>query len=191
MIPNPRTALYTQEVLHPDASRIVQRESRITFACRNRVLCLSKYCKSNTTWPTILLSKQLVQNPSKEARLRLLDEVAMILFNLRKIRNEIDLMGFEELGLLQELPSNKQYGEHADLHRHVSVINHGLSYGKLTMRYENKKFGTFHMPFRKTVYPPTKVIMNVQISPYHAAYGWNLPLYGSVLRSSPCASHAL
>lgn len=53
------------------------------------------------------------------------------------------------------------------------------------MRYENRNDGTSQYPFKNTVYPPTNVMMNVVMRPYHAAYGWRIPLYGSVSRSKP------
>jgi hypothetical protein len=61
------------------------------------------------------LAEQLVQHAIEHIRLRHLNEIAVILFNLRKIRNKINLMRPDKLRSLQELPSQEENWEEEDL----------------------------------------------------------------------------
>jgi hypothetical protein len=134
-------------------------------------------------------TEQLIQHPVERIRLRLLHERPVVLFNLRQISDQINVFGLDPLRPLEEFPANKQYWEDQDPASTLASVqqNFRRRRGESTyMRYENKKAGTSHCPFKNTVYPPTNVMMNVVINPYHAAYGWNRPLYGSVFRSRPC-----
>lgn len=64
----------------------------------------------NTTLP-----KELVQHTVEHIRLLHLNVVAMVLFNLREIRNKINLMWLMPLGPLQQLPANEKSREEEDL----------------------------------------------------------------------------
>lgn len=60
------------------------------------------------------LPKHLIQKPIKPIRLRLLHKRAMVLFNLREIRDQIRFVRFHEFGALDEFPADEEDGEYED-----------------------------------------------------------------------------
>lgn len=79
------------------------------------------------------------------------------------------------LGLVCDLPAYIKYREQSDGSVSVIVSSDTHRYARCLKlsTYEKRKLGTFHMPGRNTVYPPTNTIMKVATRPMYAAYGMN------------------